>query len=126
SILITHDAAGRIVRAASDPGGALTYQWTEGKDARLLAVVDSAGRRVAFRQDGRRLRAVADLNGSVWTYDYKDSGLSKVADPLGRVLLRARYDRSGRVIESGDGVGLTKYDYDFGGASLSRRTVVTD
>jgi YD repeat-containing protein len=126
SVLITHDAAGRIIRAASDPGGSLTYQWSEGKDARLLGVVDSAGRRVAFRQDGHRLRAVVDLNGSVWNYDYTNSGLSKAVDPMGRVLLRTRYDRFDRVTESGDAVGSTRYDYDFGGTSLSRRTVVTD
>ncbi len=126
NVLITHDAAGKIIRVANDPGGSLTFQWTEGKDIRLSAVVDSAGRRVTFRQDGHRLRSVIDLNGSEWTYDYANGGLSKAVDPLGRVMLRTRYDRSGRVIESGDAVGLTRYDYDFGAASLSRRTAVTD
>ncbi len=126
NVLITHDAAGKIIRVANDPGGSLTFQWTEGKDARLSALVDSAGGRVTFRQDGHRLRSITDLNGSEWTYDYTDSHLSRAVDPLGRVLLRTRYDGSGCVIESGDALGLTRYDYDFGGASLSRHTVVTD
>jgi len=39
SARITHDAAGKVIRVSGDPGGSLTYQWTEGKNARLLAVV---------------------------------------------------------------------------------------
>jgi YD repeat-containing protein len=45
---------------------------------------------------------------------------------VGRVLLRARYDKSGRVIGAGDAMGLTRYDYEFGSSHVSRRTVVTD
>lgn len=126
NVQIIHDDLGKIIRVANDPGGSLTFKWTEGRDGRLAAVVDSAGRRLTFRQDGHRLRSVIDLNGSEWTYDYANGQLSRAADPLGRVVLRARYDQSGRVLESGDALGWTKYNYDFGGASLSRRTVVTD
>lgn len=126
SARINHDAAGKIIRVSGDPGGSLTYQWTEGKNARLLAVVDSAGRRVTFRQDGRHLRAVIDATGAEWTYDYANGGLHNATDPMARVLLRVRYDKSGHVIEAGDALGLTRYDYEFGPGDVSQRTVVID
>jgi uncharacterized protein DUF6531 len=80
SIMITHDASGKILRVANDPGGSLTFQWTQAGDPRPLSVLDSAGRRLIFRQDGHRLRAVIDPNGSEWTYDYANGGLSRAVD----------------------------------------------
>jgi len=120
SILVTHDAAGRLTRVANDPGAWIAFEWSEGRDVRLLGVVDSSGRRISFRQDGGLLRTVVDQTGAEWTYDYTNKGLRQAIDPIGRVLLRARYDKFGRVAAAGDAFGLTRYDYE------SRRTIVTD
>lgn len=120
NVLVSHDAAGRLARVANEPGAWIAFEWEEGRDARLLAVVDSSGRRVSFRQDGRLLRAVVDQTGAEWTYDYTNKALRQASDPMSRVLLRARYDKFGRVTAAGDAFGFTRYDYE------SRRTIVTD
>jgi YD repeat-containing protein len=114
--------------AASITSGSATIalQWSDAKDSRLLSVSDSAGRRISFKQDGRRLRAVTDSAGAEWTYKYAADRLTEAADPLGRVLLRARYDKAGRAVEAGDAAGTYSFDYDSTDATVSPRTVVTD
>lgn len=52
--------------------------------------------------------------------------MTKATDPLGRVLLRARYDKAGRAVEAGDAAGAYSFEYDAAGNGLSRRTTVTD
>jgi YD repeat-containing protein len=126
NITITHDRRGNITRIANNPGGAISLQWSDEKDARLLSVTDNSGGDVSFRQDGRRLRAVIDSANAHWDYDYADGKLRRATDPLGRTLLRVRYDRAGHVIEAGDAVGTYRYDYNFTSASVSQRTVITD
>lgn len=126
SVLISHDVSGKISRVASEPGGSLTFQWSGGREPRLLAVADNAGERVSFTQNGRSLRSIIDANGSEWTYDYMSGRLRQANDPLGRVLLQMRYDKSGHVTSAGDGIGVTRYGYRFGSSEVSRRTVVTD
>jgi YD repeat-containing protein len=126
NITITHDRRGNITRIANNPGGAMSLQWSDEKDARLLGVTDSSGGHVSFRQDGRRLRAVIDSANAHWEYDYADGKLKRATDPLGRTLLRVRYDKAGHVIEAGDAVGVHRYDYNFTSGSVSQRTVVTD
>lgn len=126
NITITHDRRGNITRIANNPGGAIILQWSDEKDARLLTVTDSSNGHVSFRQDGRRLRAAIDSANAHWDYDYADGKLRRAADPLGRTLLRVRYDSAGHVIEAGDAVGVHRYDYNFTTASVSQRTVITD
>ncbi|MDQ3818753.1 MAG: DUF6531 domain-containing protein [Acidobacteriota bacterium] len=124
-VTIGFDGRGNISRIAND-GGALALEWSDGRDARLLSVTDNAGGRVSFRQDGQRLRAVTDSYGAQLTYDYEDGRLlTRAADPVGRTLLRVRYDKSGRVLAAGDAAGTYLYQYDTS-YGISRRTVVTD
>ncbi len=124
-IEISHDARGRITRIANSSGSTLALEWSNEKDARLVAVADNGGRRIAFRQTGHTLRAFTDAAGAEWQYDYAGGRLTRAADPVGRVLLRARYDRDGHTIEAGDAVGMNRYDYEFASA-ISHRTTITD
>lgn len=127
TIAISFDARGNMARIESSSGGTLTLDWSNGVQSRLLSVADNTGRRVAFKQDGNRLRAATDPAGAQWTYDYDSTRLTRAADPLGRILLRARYDRSGRAVEAGDAAGAYLYDYDStSAAAVSRLTTVTD
>jgi YD repeat-containing protein len=125
AVNITFNPRGLI---ASIIGGAATIalQWSDAKDSRLLSVSDSAGRRISFKQDGRRLRAVTDNAGARWTYNYEADRLTEAADPLGRILLRARYDKADRAVESGDAAGTYSFDYGSTEATVSPRTLVTD
>ncbi len=125
SIDMGFDARGNLNRIAGS-GGTLTLEWSKNKDARLMAISDSAGRRVSFKQNGNRLQGITDAAGKEWTYDYSDGRLTRALDPLGRVLLQVGYDRSGRVVKSGDGAGANLYNYDSTSPTLSQRTVVTD
>lgn len=126
AITISFDARGNMARVESSGGGTLILDWSNGAQARLLSVTDSTGRRVAFKQDGKRLRTVTDAAGAQWTYDYEDTRLTRAADPLNRTMLRVRYDRSGRAVEVGDAAGAYLFDYDSPSATVSRHTTVTD
>ncbi|HKC63635.1 MAG TPA: DUF6531 domain-containing protein, partial [Pyrinomonadaceae bacterium] len=124
-ITITFDVHGNITRIAND-GGALALEWSDSRDARLLSIADNTGRRVSFRQDGQRLRAVTDSSGAQLTYDYEDGRLlTRAADAVGRTLLHVRYDKAERVVEAGDAAGTYLYQYDTT-SGISRRTIVTD
>ena len=125
SIDIHFDDRGNVVRIANG-GGSLSLNWKEGKYPELLYVADNTGRRVSFRQDGQRLRAVTDPAGAQWSYDYAGGQLTKAADPLGRVLLRVRYDKAGRAVEAGGAAGAYLFDYDSTSDAVSRRTIITD
>ena len=125
SITMSFDERGNLTRMAGG-SGALNLEWSDGKDARLLAVHDNTGRRVSFRQDGQRLRAAALAGGAQWTYDYQAGKLTRASDPSGRLLLSVKYDRNGRVTEVGDAAGAQTYEYDPGPGAVSPRTVVTD
>jgi YD repeat-containing protein len=125
AITIGFDARGNISRVQSG-GAKLSLNWSNDADARLLSVTNSAGQRVAFKQDGKRLRGVTDPAGAQWTYDYEGARLTRSLDPLGRTMLRVRYDRVGRAIEAGDAAGAYLYDYDSKTATPSRLTTVTD
>lgn len=122
-IAINFDSRSNLARIAGS-GGSLALKWSDKKDARLLSVEDSTGRRVVFEQDGHRLREVIDVANSHWSYDYTDERLVRATDPLGRTLVGARYDKSGRAVEVGDAAGSFKFYYDAG--SVSARSVVTD
>ncbi len=124
NLKISFDSKGNIDRIEGS-GSRLQFEWSEEAGARLLGVTDNAGRRLSFKHEGRRLRAVIDAAGNEWRYKYSSAGLTTALDPLGRVMLRARYDRTGRVIEAGDAAGAYTYDYD-SASSISRRTVVAD
>ena len=126
SITISFDASGNIAQIANNSGGAITLEWSNDRGARILSVSDNTKRRVGFRQDASRLRSVMDSSGAEWTYNYQSGRLTQAEDPLGRVLLRARYDKAGRVVESGDGAGTSLYEYDLTSGGVSRRTDVTD
>ena len=125
AITISFDARQNISQVTDGGSRAITFEWSEGKDSRLLAVTDSAGRRVAFKQDGQRLRTVMDAAGGRWSYDYKDGRLTHASDPLDRVMLYARYDKAGRTVEAGDAAGTNIYEYFFA-SGAARRTVITD
>lgn len=126
TIRISFNSLGNIYRIASSNGATLALEWSKDKVPQLLAVADSAGRRVTFRQEGHRLRAVTDAAGAEWAYGYQAGRLVRASDPLGRLLLRARYDRANRVVEAGDAAGMNLYEYDSASNDISRRTVVTD
>ncbi len=126
AITIGFDDRANVKQIASNSGATLTLEWSNGKDARLLAVTDNTNRRVIFKQDGQRLRAVTDAAGAAWTYDYESHQLTRAADPLNRTLLQVWYDKAGRVTEAGDAAGTYLYDYDSASNAVSRRTVVTD
>lgn len=125
AISISFDARGNLARM-DNGSAAIALTWSADKSSRLLSVADSAGRGVAFKQDGQRLRSVTDAAGAQWAYDYEDNRLTAATDPLGRTLLRARYDRAGRAVESSDAAGSYGFDYDASPGTISRRTLVTD
>ncbi len=125
-ITINHNARGLVTRIANDTGGTLRLNWSNAANPRLLSVTDHANRQVAFQQTGKTLARVTDPAGAVWSYDYKDERLTRAVDPVKRILLRTRYDASGYVIETGDAVGTTRFDYEFAAPEVSRRTTVTD
>ncbi|MCA1631068.1 MAG: DUF6531 domain-containing protein [Acidobacteria bacterium] len=125
AITISFDARGNITHI-DNGGAAIALAWSDGQNSRLLSVTDSAGRRVSFKQDGQRLRSVTDAAGAQWSYDYANNQLIAATDPLGRTLLRARYDKAGRAIEAGDAAGLYNFEYGAVTAAISRQTVVTD
>jgi len=125
-ISITFDAHGNITRIGNESGRSLTLEWSDDRAARLLNVSDNTGQRVSFRQDGQRLRAVTDSSGAQLIYDYEDGKLlTRAADAVGRTLLRVRYDKTDRVVESGDAAGTYSYQYDTA-PGISHRTIVTD
>jgi YD repeat-containing protein len=127
AVTIGFDARGRVARIAGVGGAALTLKWASGRDARLLSVADSAGRRVSFRHEAGRLRAFTDAAGALWSYNYVRGRLSRATDPLGRVILRASYDARGRALETGDAAGSYSFRYDAARpGELSRQTLVTD
>ncbi|HEX8163230.1 MAG TPA: DUF6531 domain-containing protein [Pyrinomonadaceae bacterium] len=125
AVSIAFNPRGKIA-SISNGAATISLGWSAAGHSRLLSVSDSAGRRISFRQDGRRLRAVTDNAGVEWTYNYTADQLTEAADPLGRILLRARYDRAGRAVESGDAAGSYSFDYSSTEAAVSPRTVVTD
>lgn len=112
-ITINHNARGLVTRIANDTGGTLRLDWSNAANPRLLSVTDHADRQVTFQQTGNLLDRVTDPAGAVWSYDYKDERLIRAVDPVKRVLLRTRYDASGHVVETGDAVGITRFDYEF-------------
>lgn len=119
AINIAFNSHGDISRIAGD-AGSFTLEWSKGDNAQLLSVTDSANRRISFDRTAKRLRTVTDANGAQWTYEYKDDQLTRALDPMGRTILRARYDNVGRTIESGDAAGAYSFAYS------ARRTIVTD
>ncbi|MGH9968012.1 MAG: DUF6531 domain-containing protein [Pyrinomonadaceae bacterium] len=125
AIVIGFDAHTNLNRITGSMG-TLTLEWSDGKDPRLLAVTDNVGRRVSFKQEANRLRAVTDAGGNHWLYEYSQGRLTAAFDPLGRTLLRTRYDEMGRVTEAGDGAGTKAYEYGSASATVSLRTLVTD
>jgi YD repeat-containing protein len=125
AINIAFNTRGNVASITSG-AGAIALEWSDAKDSRLLSAADSAGRRVAFKQDGQRLRTVTDPAGAQWTYGYAAARLIEAADPLGRVMLRARYDKAGRAVESGDAAGVNSFEYESSSSAVSRRTLVAD
>lgn len=117
NIAIGRDAAGRVSHISNDTGQTLTFEWTK---KHLTTVSDSTGRRVSFNYNGERLTSVTDSSRAAWRYYYANGLLRGASDPIGRVILRVRYDKSGRVTSAGDSAGLTQYEY------ASGRTKVTD
>lgn len=126
SITMSFDVRDNLIRIVSSGGGSLILEWSDGKDARLLAVSDNTGRRMSFKQDGQRLRAAVQPGNAQWTYDYQAGKLTRAVDPSGRLLMSVKYDRAGRVTEVGDAAGVQTYEYDAGSVAVSPRTVVTD
>ena len=125
---IGYDQRGNLISIAGS-GGKISIRWSGGKKPQIRSVTDSAGRRVRFKQSEHLLRAVIDPTGTRWTYDYDDSGLLTLGtDPVGRKLLHVNYNKSGWVVEAGDAVGASRYEYTLWseGSRISRRTVVTD
>lgn len=125
AIKISFDARGNMARIENG-SAAIVLAWSDDKNSRLLSVADSAGRRVGFKQDGQRLRSFIDAAGAQWSYDYANNQLTAATDPLGRALLRARYDRAGRAVEAGDAAGLYNFEYGTATTAISRQTVITD
>lgn len=121
AIAISFDRKGNVSRVEGLGGQSLSLNWTAGKQRQLLSVTDKTGRRVTFARRGKLLDTVIDQAGSRWSYEYAGGRLVGVTDPLGRAVLRARYDAQGRVVESGDAAGSHLFDYEGGG-----RTTVTD
>ena len=125
-INITFDEGGNIARVAGAGGASLTLEWSQvGANARLISVTDNTGRRVRFDYAGRHLHRVLDPAGAEWTYAYAGGRLTRAVDPMSRLLLRARYDRTGRAVESGDAVGAHAYEYE-SLSGVSPRTTVSD
>ena len=125
---LIYDKHGSLKSIAS-ASGKMAVEWSSGKRPKIRSVTDSTGRRVRFGQSDHFLTSVTDPAGARWTYEYDGSGrLSLAADPVGRTLLRARYNSSGAVLEAGDAVGAHHYEYTpwSEGARISRRTVVTN
>ena len=124
-ISITFDDR-RNLKRIEGSAGRLELEWADAANPRLVGVSDSAGRQVSFKCEQQRLRVAVDADGNEWLYDYSRDGLIKAMDPLGRVMLRVAYDRTGRVREAGDGAGVHTYNYDTASPIVSRRTTVAD
>jgi YD repeat-containing protein len=125
-IAVSFDSRQNISRISASGGGSLTFEWSDNKDARLLAVSDSAGRRLSFRHDGSFLRTVIDPAGAGWSYEYQNGKLSRATDPTGRLLLRVSYDKSGRAVTVGDAVGMNRFEFESAVEGVSKRTTVID
>ena len=125
-ITINRDANGRIL--SLETGGArIDFEWSWGLTGHLMSVRDHTGRRVSFRYSNRLLSSVIDAAGAEWRYKYQANRLTRVVDPEGRTVLKARYDAlSGRVLQTSDAVSVYDYKYDNNGPAPSRRTLVTD
>ena len=74
-------------------------------DGRVASVSDRHGRSVEYRyDDAGRLLDVRDMAGNIWWHEYDaDNRLTAALDPNGEALLRASYDRRGRVASLDDG-----------------------
>jgi len=66
----------------------------------LVAVTDSAGRTVRFKQYGDNLTEYTDAESNTWAYGYGASHqLTTIANPLKQTLVTNAYDALGRVME---------------------------
>jgi YD repeat-containing protein len=114
------------VTVISSVSGEINLVWSKGDNAKLLAVTDSAGRRISFGQSSGSLQSAATATGGEWQYEYANGRLSRAVDPANRTALLAKYDASGRASEFGDAVGTNRLVYELNAENISTLTTVTD
>lgn len=119
-------ASGGKITNISSISGQITFNWSNGNNPQLLAVTDSAGRRISFGQSNGLLQSSTTAIGGVWKYEYANGRLSRAVDPTNRVALLAKYDASGRVSGFGDSVGMNNLAYKLNANNISTITTVTD
>ncbi|UKD57349.1 DUF6531 domain-containing protein [Amycolatopsis sp. FU40] len=110
----TYDGEGNA-RTHTDAGaGVSTGEYTHFD---LLAAENRAdGSRVSFGYDTeRRLIAVTNEQGLVWSHEYDAAGYLVRETDFGGVTVRYRYDAAGQLVERTDPAGTSTYRYDLAG-----------
>ena len=102
-------------------GGRWMFLLRRDAAGRIAAVSDNHGRTVRYAYAGEdRLKDVHDVAGNLWRHEYDAEGrLTAAIGANDQPYLEARYDGSGRVLESRTGRAYA-FDYEW------RRTVVTE
>ena len=113
------------IRSISSINGEINLDWSSGNNAKLLAVSDNTGRRISFTQSNGSLQNATTPSGK-WQYEYTGGKLSNAIDPANRIVLRAKYDASGRASEVGDAVGINRLAYEINANNISTRTSFTN
>ncbi len=124
-VSIKRNGNGKITNISSI-SGEINLNWSNGNNAKLLAVTDSAGRRVSFAQSNGLLQSATTATGGEWQYEYASGRLSRAVDPANRIALRAKYDAAGRASEFGDAVETNRIAYESNAENVSTITTVTD
>lgn len=124
-VSIKRNSNGKIINISSI-SGEINLNWSNGNNAKLLSVTDSASRRISFEQSNGQLQSQTTATGGEWRYEYTNGRLSRAVDPANRIALRAKYDAAGRAVESGDAVGTNRIAYELNAGNVSTVTTVTD
>ncbi len=124
-VTINRNSNGKI-RGISSLSGEISFDWSNGNNAKLLSVTDNTGRQVSFGQSNNSLQNATTATGGKWQYEYVGGKLSNIINAANKIVLRAKYDASGRAIEIGDAVGLSRLAYETNSSNVSTRTTFTD
>lgn len=130
---ITYDAAGRP-QSVVDSWSGVTWTITTDANSRRVTSIAVAGTPSIlweYSYDSDQNLETVKVNGSPWrTYDYVNSRLTEVRDPLGNLIESHAYDAHGRATTShGPSDEITLIEYDLpapnAGETLARVTSAT-
>lgn len=124
-VSIKRNSKGNITNISSI-SGEINLIWSNGSNAKLIKVIDNAGRLISFEQSNNSLNSVTTAIGGKWQYEYKGGLLNRAVDPTNNIALNAKYDSSGRTLEFGDAVGINRLSYKVNTDKISTVTTLTD